>query len=52
MEASALYFLGRNLGHETLTICAVLANRFTQEYSKNYTSTINQMIEVVLKRIC
>ena len=27
METSALYYLGQTLGHNTLTICAVIANR-------------------------
>ena len=33
MEASALYYLGQNLGHSTITICAVLGNRITKKYN-------------------
>ena len=36
METSALYYLGKSLGHNTLTICAIIANRLTKEYSKDY----------------
>tara|TARA_B110000240_G_scaffold121347_1_gene135594 strand:+ start:1789 stop:2652 length:864 start_codon:yes stop_codon:yes gene_type:complete len=52
METSALYFLGQSLGHNTLTMCAIIANRFTKEYSKNYKKTVEEMIILVLKRIC
>lgn len=52
METSALYYLGRSLGHNTLTICAIIANRITKEYSKDYKKTVEKMIDLVLKRIC
>ena len=52
METSALYFLGKSLGHNTLTICAIIANRLTKEYSKDYKKTVEKMIDLVLKRIC
>ncbi len=52
METSALYYLGRSLGHNTLTICAIIANRLTKEYSKDYKKTVDKMIDLVLKRIC
>ena len=52
METSALYYLGQTLGHNTLTICAVLGNRNTNNYSKNTNETINNMIDIVLKRLC
>jgi uridine phosphorylase len=52
METSALYYLGQSLGHYTLTICAIIANRLTKEYSKDYKKTEEKMIDLVLKRIC
>ena len=52
METSALYYLGQSLGHYTLTICAIIANRLTKEYSKDYKKTVEKMIDLVLKRIC
>jgi len=52
METSALYYLGQTLGHNTLTICAVIGNRLTKEYSKDYKKTVEKMIDLVLKRIC
>jgi uridine phosphorylase len=51
METSALYYLGQSLGHNTLTICAIIANRLTKEYSKDYKKTVEKMIDLVLKRI-
>jgi uridine phosphorylase len=51
METSALYFLGRSLGHNTLTICAILGNRLTQEYSKKPEKTIDQLIIKVLNKL-
>ena len=52
METSALYYLGKSLGHNTLTICAIIANRLTKEYSKDYKKTVEKMIDLVLKKIC
>ena len=52
METSALYYLGKALGHNTLTICAIIGNRINQDYSKDYKKTVEKMIDLVLKRIC
>ena len=52
METSALYYLGQTLKHNTLTICAIIGNRLTGEYSKDYKKTISNMIDLVLGRIC
>jgi uridine phosphorylase len=52
METSALYYLGQTLGHNTLTICAIIANRLSKEYSKDYKKTVEKMVDLVLKRIC
>ena len=51
METSALYYLGQTLGHNTLTICAIIGNRLKKQYSKDYKKTIEGMIDLVLKRI-
>jgi uridine phosphorylase len=52
METSAFYYLGQTLGHNTLTICAVIGNRLTKEYSKDYKKTVEKMIDLVLNQIC
>ncbi len=51
METSALYGLGKMLGHETLTICVAIANRFSHEYNKDYKSAIVELIKLVLNQI-
>jgi uridine phosphorylase len=51
METSALYFLGKSLGHNTLTICAIIGNRITRKHSKNYKQTVENLILAVLKKI-
>lgn len=51
METSALYGLGKLLGHDTLTICAIIANRVTKTYSKDYHSTVEKLIISVLDKL-
>ncbi len=51
METSALYALGRSLGHQTLTVCAIIANRAIKAYSKDHQSSVKKMIGLVLDRI-
>ena len=51
METSALYFLGKSLGHNTLTICAIIGNRITQKQSKDYKKTVDKLIVDVLDKL-
>ncbi len=51
METSALYGLGRMLGHRCCTCCAIIANRATGEYSGNYRPVIDRLIDKVLNRL-
>lgn len=51
METSALYGLGRLLGHECLTVCAIIANRVARQYSKDYHPVIEKLILTVLERL-
>ena len=51
METSSLYALGKNLGHNVLTICNVIANRETGEFVEDYHSSMKKLIELVLERI-
>ena len=51
METSALYALGRLLGHHTLTICDIIANRTRGEYSRDYQKSVDAMIRYVLDRL-
>lgn len=51
METSALYALGQQLGHNTLTICAIIANREAGKYSKDHKQAVRRLIDEVLKTI-
>lgn len=51
METSALYGLGGLLGHQTCTVCAIIANRVAKQYSKNYHASVEQLIQLVLERL-
>lgn len=51
METSGLYGLGRALGHNCLTICAIIANRIKKEYSKNSQKSIENLIDLVLEEL-
>ncbi len=51
METSALYALGRQLGHNTLSICAIIANRAAGAYSRDHKSAVKKLIELVLETI-
>jgi uridine phosphorylase len=51
METSALYGLGKALGHECATVCAIIANRFRKEYSKNHDAAVERLILQVLGQL-
>jgi uridine phosphorylase len=51
MESSALFVLGKNLGHACATICLGVANRPNQEFSKGYESEMKELVQYVLDRI-
>lgn len=51
METSALYALGQQLGHNTLTICAIIANRAAGAYSKDHKQAVRNLIDLVLETL-
>ena len=51
MESSAIYGLGRLLGHKTLTCCLGIANRITKEFSSDYHRAMDKLIDTVVERI-
>ena len=51
MEASALYSLGRLLGHEVLCLNAIIANRVKKTFAKDHNKIIDSLIQKVLDRI-
>lgn len=51
METSALYGLGKLLGHSCLTLCVIIANRETLEFTDNYSKSIDKLVEFWLNKI-
>jgi uridine phosphorylase len=51
METSALYGLGRMLGHDCVTCCLIIANRIRKEFSEDHGEDIKRLIETVLERL-
>lgn len=51
METSALYGLGKMLGHNCATVCAIIANRIAQKYSADYKKTVDKLIVNVLEKL-
>jgi uridine phosphorylase len=51
METSAYYALGRLLGHEVLSVNAIIANRIKNKFSKEPNKVIDSLIVKILDRI-
>jgi uridine phosphorylase len=51
MESSAINGLSLLLGHRSITICAIIANRILKTASADYKSNIKKLIEQALQRL-
>ncbi len=51
METAGYYSLGRLLGHEMLSLSAIVANRITNQFSKDPEKVIDSLIKKVLERV-
>ena len=51
MESSAIFALGKAMGHKCATICLGVANRPKMEFSRGYSSEMKDLISYVLERI-
>jgi uridine phosphorylase len=51
METSAIYGLGKLLGHHCLSVNAIIANRIAKEFTKDGHSLIDTLIKKVLETI-
>ncbi|MBL6447360.1 nucleoside phosphorylase [Fulvivirga sp. 29W222] len=51
METAGYYSLGRMLGHEVLSVNAIIANRVQSKFAKNSTEIVDDLIKKVLDRI-
>jgi uridine phosphorylase len=51
METSGYYAMGRLLGHEVLSLNAIVANRITKEFADNANQIIDDLIKHTLKKV-
>src|SRR5215831_7630684 len=51
METSAIYGLGKLLGHHCLSLSAIVANRVTKEFSSDVPNVIDKLIRKTLDQI-
>ena len=51
METSAIYSLGKLLGHHCLSLNVVVANRIKQEFSQDHFAAVDSLIKKVLRII-
>lgn len=51
METSVIYGLSKLLGHEALSLNAIIANRATGDFSEDPKKTVDKLIEYALERI-
>jgi uridine phosphorylase len=52
MESSALFALSTLLGHQSVTICAVIANRISGKFIRDYEPVIHKLLKYTLDSIC
>jgi uridine phosphorylase len=51
METSALYGLGKLLGHNCLTVCVIIANRVVKQFTPDYKKSVELLIHQSLQRL-
>lgn len=51
METSAIYGMGKVLGHQCLSLSAIVANRISREFSKDGNAAVENLIKLALETI-
>jgi uridine phosphorylase len=51
MECTAIYGLSKLLGHNALTVCNIIANRYKKQYSSDYKIAVKKLVSQILERI-
>lgn len=51
METAAIYGMGKVLGHQTVSLSAIVANRISKEFSKDGDAAVDQLIKKTLNII-
>ncbi len=52
METAAIYGMARLMGHEALSLNAIVANRVLKQFSKNGDKAVKTLIKIALEKIC
>jgi len=52
MESSALFGLSRLLGHQAVTLCAMIANRASGKFTSDYQASVRNLIKFTLEHLC
>lgn len=51
MECSAIYGLAALMGHQAVTVCAIIANRLAGTYSKDYHPVVEKLAATVIEKL-
>jgi uridine phosphorylase len=51
MESSALFGLAKLLGHQAITLCAMIANRTSNEFTGDHKACVNNLIKFTLEQL-
>lgn len=51
METSAIYGLSRLLGHQSITVCVAVANRYNKSFSEDYHPAMEKLVDLVLQKL-
>nr|HPG54959.1 phosphorylase [Candidatus Enterocola sp.] len=51
MEGSVLAGMSALMGHEALTVCLIIANRYGKSFIGDYSQKMKELISLVLDRI-
>jgi len=51
MECSAIYGLGKLLGHHALTVCIIIANRISRDASSDYKPVMKRLVTKILDKL-
>jgi uridine phosphorylase len=51
MECSAIYGLAALMGHQAVTVCAIIANRLAGSYSKDYHPVVEKLSRTIIDKL-
>lgn len=51
MESSAIAGLSSLLGHNAITVCVVIANRYAKEFEPDYKIAVENLVKIILDRM-